>query len=118
MTQQATQTARAARRMTSSGLGSAVRRSKTLSKAGMLEWLFARAFSGLVYPQIWEDPVVDMAALQLKADDHVVAIASGVLQHPLLSHGGAGPRQRRRPQRGAYRARPAEARGAGTLAEP
>ena len=77
MTQQATQTARAARRMTSSGLGLAVRRSKTLSKAGMLEWLFARAFSGLVYPQIWEDPVVDMAALRLKPDDHVVAIASG-----------------------------------------
>lgn len=77
MTQQATQTARAARRMTSSGLGLAVRRSKTMSKAGMLEWLFARAFSGLVYPQIWEDPVVDMQALELKAGDHIVAIASG-----------------------------------------
>ena len=77
MTEQATQTARAARRMTSSGLEQAVRRSKTLSKAGLLEWLFARAFAGLVYPQIWEDPVVDMAALQLKAGDHVVAIASG-----------------------------------------
>jgi len=77
VTQQATQTARAARRMTSSGLGLAVRRSKTMSKAGMLEWLFARAFSGLVYPQIWEDPVVDMHALELKAGDHIVAIASG-----------------------------------------
>jgi len=75
--------------MTSSGLGSAVRRSKTLSKAGMLEWLFARAFSGLVYPQIWEDPVVDMAALQLKADDHVVAIASGSCN--ILSYLTAAP---------------------------
>lgn len=89
MTQQATQTARAARRMTSSGLGLAVRRSKTLSKAGMLEWLFARAFSGLVYPQIWEDPVVDMAALQLKAEDHVVAIASGSCN--ILSYLTAAP---------------------------
>ncbi|MGX5734532.1 DUF3419 family protein [Bosea thiooxidans] len=77
MTQQATQTARAVRRITTSGLGTAVRRSKPLSRAGMLEWLFTRAFSGLVYPQIWEDPVVDMEALQLNAGDHVVAIASG-----------------------------------------
>ncbi len=89
MTEQATQTARAARRMTSSGLGQAVRRSKTLSKAGMLEWLFARAFSGLVYPQIWEDPVVDMAALELKAGDHVVAIASGSCN--ILSYLTAAP---------------------------
>src|SRR6478735_2342393 len=42
----------------------------------------------------------------------------GVLQHPLLSDGGASPRECRRPQRGAYRARPAEARGAGTAGKP
>ena len=71
-----TQTARAARRMTSSGLGQAVRRSKTLSKAGMLEWLFARAFSGLVYPQIWEDPVVDLEAMAIEPGMTVAAIAS------------------------------------------
>ncbi|MCT4473130.1 DUF3419 family protein [Bosea spartocytisi] len=72
-----TQSARTVRRTTTLGLSTAVQRSKRLSKAGLLEWMFTRAFSGLVYPQIWEDPVVDMAALALKADDHVVAIASG-----------------------------------------
>ena len=71
------QTARAVRRETASGLTSAVHRNKPLSKAGVLERMFTLAFSGLVYPQIWEDPVVDMAALQLKPSDHVVAIASG-----------------------------------------
>lgn len=71
------QTARTARRETALGLTSAVHRSKALSRAGLLERLFTFAFSGLVYPQIWEDPVVDMAALQLQPDDHVVAIASG-----------------------------------------
>ena len=71
------QSARAVKRETTAGLGSAVHRSKALSKAGLLERMFTFAFSGLVYPQIWEDPVVDMQALALKADDHVVAIASG-----------------------------------------
>lgn len=72
-----TQTARTVRRTTTSGLTSAVHRSKPLSKAGLLERMFTLAFSGLVYPQIWEDPVIDMEALGLKPDDHVVAIASG-----------------------------------------
>ncbi|MBX9911798.1 MAG: DUF3419 family protein [Beijerinckiaceae bacterium] len=71
------QSARAVKRETTAGLGSAVHRSKALSKAGLMERMFTFAFSGLVYPQIWEDPVVDMQALALKADDHVVAIASG-----------------------------------------
>jgi S-adenosylmethionine-diacylglycerol 3-amino-3-carboxypropyl transferase len=35
------------------------------------------AFRGLVYPQIWEDPVVDLAALKLGPNDRVIAIASG-----------------------------------------
>lgn len=77
VTDQATQTARAVRRTTSMGLTTAVHRNKPLSKAGLLERMFTLAFSGLVYPQIWEDPVVDMEALALKPDDHVVAIASG-----------------------------------------
>ena len=72
-----TQTARTVRRTTTLGLTSAVHRSKPLSKAGLLERMFTLAFSGLVYPQIWEDPAVDMEALRLKPDDHVVAIASG-----------------------------------------
>lgn len=39
--------------------------------------MFSLLFRGLVYPQIWEDPVVDMDALSIKPADHVVSIASG-----------------------------------------
>jgi S-adenosylmethionine-diacylglycerol 3-amino-3-carboxypropyl transferase len=48
-----------------------------LSLEGLLEHLFAFAFKGLVYPQIWEDPDIDMEALAIKPDSRVVAIASG-----------------------------------------
>lgn len=34
-------------------------------------------FHGLVYTQIWEDPEIDLEALALLPDSHVVAIASG-----------------------------------------
>jgi S-adenosylmethionine-diacylglycerol 3-amino-3-carboxypropyl transferase len=43
----------------------------------MLELLFAWMFRGLVYPQIWEDPEIDMEALAIGPECHVVAIASG-----------------------------------------
>ena len=49
----------------------------TMSKQGLLERGFAFAFKGLVYAQIWEDPVVDMEALAITPDCHVVTIASG-----------------------------------------
>lgn len=39
--------------------------------------LFAFWFERLVYPQIWEDPVVDLKALNLKPTDHLITIASG-----------------------------------------
>jgi len=58
-------------------LNEAVRRNRAFSGAGLLEILFTFAFKGLVYPQIWEDPEVDMEALALTPDCHVVAIASG-----------------------------------------
>ena len=60
-----------------SELAAAVHRNDPLSSEGMLERLFTFLFSGLVYPLIWEDPVVDMAALNIRAEDHIVAIASG-----------------------------------------
>ncbi|MCP5411792.1 MAG: DUF3419 family protein [Alphaproteobacteria bacterium] len=41
------------------------------------ERLFTAAFQGLVYPQIWEDPVIDMEALALRPGENLVAIASG-----------------------------------------
>ena len=47
-------------------LRQAVHRHKPISKQGIQERLFTLAFSGLVYPQIWEDPLVDLEALSLK----------------------------------------------------
>jgi S-adenosylmethionine-diacylglycerol 3-amino-3-carboxypropyl transferase len=58
-------------------LKQAVRRHRPLSREGLLERLFERPFRGLVYTQIWEDPEVDLEALALQPDSHVVAIASG-----------------------------------------
>ncbi|HEY4170013.1 MAG TPA: DUF3419 family protein [Reyranella sp.] len=55
----------------------AVRRHRALSREGLLEQVFERLFRGLVYTQIWEDPEVDLEALQLRPDNHIVAIASG-----------------------------------------
>ena len=43
----------------------------------MLDHAFAFAFRGLVYAQIWEDPEIDMEALDIKPDSRMVAIASG-----------------------------------------
>jgi S-adenosylmethionine-diacylglycerol 3-amino-3-carboxypropyl transferase len=50
---------------------------KPLTAEGLSERLFGLLFSGLVYPQIWEDPDVDMAAMQIKPEHHIVTIASG-----------------------------------------
>ncbi len=58
-------------------LRQAVHRHKPISKEGIQERLFTLAFSGLVYPQIWEDPLVDLEALSLNQGEHLVAIASG-----------------------------------------
>jgi S-adenosylmethionine-diacylglycerol 3-amino-3-carboxypropyl transferase len=58
-------------------LKQAVRRHRALSREGLLERLFERLFRGLVYTQIWEDPEVDLEALALQPDCHIVAIASG-----------------------------------------
>lgn len=58
-------------------LKQAVFRSAKASRQGVLERLFAFVFDGLVYPQIWEDPVVDMDAMAIEPGHHVVAITSG-----------------------------------------
>lgn len=55
----------------------AVHQHDGLSKQGDLERAFTFAFRGLVYAQIWEDPVVDLEALQLGPGMHLVTIASG-----------------------------------------
>jgi S-adenosylmethionine-diacylglycerol 3-amino-3-carboxypropyl transferase len=56
---------------------SAVLRNRFLSVDGFLERVFSFAFRGLVYPQIWEDPAVDLAAMEIEPHHHIVTIASG-----------------------------------------
>jgi len=58
-------------------LKKAVHRPKAGMMNGFLDRVFTFAFKGLVYPQIWEDPDVDMEALQLRPGARMVAIASG-----------------------------------------
>ncbi len=55
----------------------AVRHHRRLSKQGLMEWAFAVWFRGFVYNQIWEDPRVDLEALQLDSESRVLAISSG-----------------------------------------
>ncbi|GGF64504.1 S-adenosylmethionine-diacylglycerol 3-amino-3-carboxypropyl transferase [Mameliella alba] len=62
---------------TSDLIGEAVYQNRSFSFASLSDRVFARLFRGLVYPQIWEDPVCDMTALGLGREDHVVCIASG-----------------------------------------
>ncbi len=54
------------RKATHHNLRRAVTRHRPLSRAGLQERLFTLMFSGLVYPQIWEDPEIDMEALALQ----------------------------------------------------
>jgi S-adenosylmethionine-diacylglycerol 3-amino-3-carboxypropyl transferase len=72
-------------------LRSAVHQNKAASRAGILERCFTFAFKSLVYPQIWEDPAVDMAALELGPQSRLVTIASGGCN--VLSYLTADPKQ-------------------------
>lgn len=65
------------RRARNQRLRQAVHRHRPTSRQGIQERLFTLAFSGLVYPQIWEDPVVDLEALTLREGEELIAIASG-----------------------------------------
>ncbi|HTT97790.1 MAG TPA: DUF3419 family protein [Rhizomicrobium sp.] len=58
-------------------LSHAVHQNRALSFAGISERLFTALFTGLVYPQIWEDPDIDMEAMALGESHRVVTIASG-----------------------------------------
>jgi S-adenosylmethionine-diacylglycerol 3-amino-3-carboxypropyl transferase len=58
-------------------LADAVHRFPALSRDGLSERLFTFAFSSLVYPQIWEDPAIDLEALELGPGHRMIAIASG-----------------------------------------
>ncbi len=58
-------------------LAEAMLRHSPLSPQGVSERLFRLLFSGLVYPQIWEDPEVDMQAMALAPGHRIVTIGSG-----------------------------------------
>jgi S-adenosylmethionine-diacylglycerol 3-amino-3-carboxypropyl transferase len=55
----------------------AVRNQRVTSKQGFLQRLFAAWFDAFVYNQIWEDPLVDIEALQLDRDSRILTISSG-----------------------------------------
>ena len=58
-------------------IAAAVVREDAEHKQRLLDRAFAFAFKGLVYAQIWEDPVVDMEALAIEPGNRIATIASG-----------------------------------------
>lgn len=63
--------------MTETTLHSAVQNEKLSSKQGFLQKLFAVWFDAFVYNQIWEDPRVDIEALQIDGNSRILTISSG-----------------------------------------
>lgn len=63
--------------MNETTLHSAVQNQKISTKQGLLQKLFAVWFDSFVYNQIWEDPRVDLKALELDSDSRVLTISSG-----------------------------------------
>lgn len=55
----------------------AARHNPLLTRQGLLERLFAYWFDSFVYNQIWEDPRVDLEALELTRESRMLTIASG-----------------------------------------
>src|SRR5271169_6627444 len=58
-------------------IADAVRNSRGEGEATVWDRLFAFWFRRLVYTQIWEDPVADLAALRLPLGSTIVTISSG-----------------------------------------
>lgn len=58
-------------------IAAAVVREDGERKQRLLDRAFSFAFKGLVYAQIWEDPVVDMEALAIEPGNRIATIASG-----------------------------------------
>lgn len=55
----------------------AVQNKELTSKEGILQRLFAIWFDAFVYNQIWEDPRVDLEALNISTDSRILTISSG-----------------------------------------
>ncbi|MGD9587517.1 MAG: DUF3419 family protein [Pyrinomonadaceae bacterium] len=60
-----------------SELSSAVQSDSLATRRGMLQKLFSIWFEGFIYNQIWEDPRVDLAALEIDGSSRVLTISSG-----------------------------------------
>ena len=58
-------------------VSSAVNNTTIFSRKGFLDRLFTTWFDRLVYPQIWEDPEVDIQALQINKQSRIFTISSG-----------------------------------------
>src|SRR6201985_639746 len=70
-------------------LDKAAHQKPATTRRGALERLFTLMFQGFVYNQSWEDPVVDLAALDLKPEHRLITIASGGCN--VLNYLGANP---------------------------
>ncbi len=58
-------------------LREAVLQNSSTTVPGLLERAFSLAFRAMVYPQIWEDPRVDLEALEITPTSRIITIASG-----------------------------------------
>ena len=58
-------------------LNNAVNNTSIFSRKGLLDRLFTKWFDRLVYPQIWEDPEVDIQALNITSASNIFTISSG-----------------------------------------
>ncbi|MCB0329289.1 MAG: BtaA family protein [Bdellovibrionales bacterium] len=58
-------------------LKGAVQQNGLSNKRGILEKIFRVWFDGMVYNQIWEDPIVDAEALQMGPKSKILTISSG-----------------------------------------
>lgn len=58
-------------------LRDAVHQHAPTSLLGLQQRLFSAWFDSFIYNQIWEDPAVDLQALQVQADSRLLTIASG-----------------------------------------
>lgn len=67
----------------------AVATRRLLTSQGLMQRLFAFWFDAFVYNQIWEDPRVDLEALQLDQESNVLTISSGGCN--ALNYLAAGP---------------------------
>jgi S-adenosylmethionine-diacylglycerol 3-amino-3-carboxypropyl transferase len=61
----------------SDAMRDAVHQHAPTSLMGMQQRLFSFWFNSFIYNQIWEDPAVDLQALELTSDSRILTIASG-----------------------------------------